>query len=96
MVVTKEYESCDDEDQQVYKKENETFYHKGVVITFEGRREKELVIVTPKYRHEVYIMASGGNSQALTFDNSCGKEEKITPPSAKPLQCFFQAGLPIR
>jgi hypothetical protein len=60
MIVTKAYEKCDgeEEDQKIYKREDETLYHKGLKIKLENRSEKELVIVTPKYRHEVYITAS--------------------------------------
>jgi len=56
MIVEKEYESCGvDDEQQTYKRENETIYKKGLRITLENRNQKELKIVTPKYKHEIYI-----------------------------------------
>ncbi len=59
MIVKKEYESCENGDEQkIYKRENETFYKRGLKITFEKRNEKELMIVTPKYKHEIYIITS--------------------------------------
>lgn len=56
MIVKKEYESCENGDEQeVYKRENETITKKGLKITIEKRREKEIKIVTPKYKHEIYL-----------------------------------------
>ncbi len=56
MIVKKEYESCDNGDEQeIYKRENETLYKKGLKITLEKRNEKEIKIVTPKYKHEIYV-----------------------------------------
>lgn len=55
MVVTKEYEDCETSEQKIYKRENETFYKKGLKITLQKRSEKEIKIVTPKYQHEVYV-----------------------------------------
>lgn len=56
MIVKKEYESCENEDEQkVYKRENEMFYYKGVKITIENRNEKEIIIVSPKYKHKIYV-----------------------------------------
>ena len=57
MEVKKEYEECENDDapQKVYKRENETFFHKGLKITLEKRAEKEIKIVTPKYKHEIYV-----------------------------------------
>jgi hypothetical protein len=54
IIVKKEYENCNRR-QEVYKKENETFYKKGFKITFENRNQKEIFIVTPKHKHKVYI-----------------------------------------
>ena len=55
MIVKKEYEKCITEDQQIYKRENETLFEKGLKITIQNRQEKEIKITTPKYGHEVYI-----------------------------------------
>ena len=59
MVVKKEYESCENDDKQkVYKRENEAFYNKGLKITIENRSEKEVIIVSPKYKHKIYMTTS--------------------------------------
>ena len=59
MIIKKEYESCENGDEQkIYKRENETVNKKGLKITMEKRNEKEIIIVTPKYRHEIFITTS--------------------------------------
>ena len=55
MVIKKEFEKCENQEQEVYKMENETLFEKGLKITLQKRQEKELKIVTPKYGHEIYI-----------------------------------------
>ncbi|NQX33150.1 hypothetical protein [Pedobacter boryungensis] len=55
MIVKKEYENCEDDDQIVYKRQNETLYKKGIKITLQNRRKNELKIITPKYKHQIYI-----------------------------------------
>jgi hypothetical protein len=55
MIVKKEYEDCDTLKQEVYKRENETLYKKGIKVSLQNRNDKEIKIVTPKYRHEIYI-----------------------------------------
>ncbi|MBE8715163.1 hypothetical protein [Sphingobacterium hungaricum] len=55
LVIEKEYEKCTDADQEIYKTENETFFKKGLKINLQNRNEKEVKIVSPKYRHEIYI-----------------------------------------
>lgn len=55
MIVRKEYEDCERSEQGIYKRENETIYRKGIKITIGNRNEKEVKLVTPKYKHEVYI-----------------------------------------
>ncbi|WP_378181120.1 hypothetical protein [Aquimarina sp. SS2-1] len=55
MVVTKEYEDCGAEATKIYKKENETIFEKGLKISLQKRREKEIAIITPKYKHKVYV-----------------------------------------
>ena len=54
MIVTKEFENCD-ANQEIYKRENETLYKKGVIIYLQNRNENEIKIVTPKYKHEIYV-----------------------------------------
>ena len=59
MIVKKEYESCENGDEQkIYKRKNETVNKKVLKITMEKRNKKEIKIVTPKYRHEIYITKS--------------------------------------
>lgn len=56
MIVKKEYESCENGDEQkIFKRENEAFYKKGLKITLGKRNEKELKIISPKFKHEIYI-----------------------------------------
>lgn len=55
MVVKKEYENCETSEQEIYKRENETTYKKGIKITLQNRSKKQLKIVTPRYKHEIYI-----------------------------------------
>ncbi len=55
MIVKKEYENCESEDEDIYKTENETLFQKGLKITLQTRQEKELKIVTPKYGHQIYL-----------------------------------------
>lgn len=59
LIVKKEYESCEGENQEIYKKEIETFYKKGLVITLEKRSDKEIKILSPKYKHEIYVAVKG-------------------------------------
>ena len=61
LVVEKEYQSCDDTDDEmkVLKTENETMYKKGLKITLEKRSEKEIKIVTPKYKFDIYVATKG-------------------------------------
>lgn len=55
VIVKKEYENCEKSDQRVYKRENEIFYKKGLKITMQDRNETEIMIVTPKFGHKIYI-----------------------------------------
>lgn len=55
MIVTKEYEICEGDDQKITKRENETLFHKNLKITLTKRSDKEIKITTPKYKHEVYV-----------------------------------------
>jgi hypothetical protein len=58
IIVEQEYEDCETDEQKIYKLENETFYKKGLKITLEKRMEKEILIVSPKYKHEIYVSQS--------------------------------------
>ena len=55
--VEKEFERCknDGENQVIYKRQNESFFKRGIVLTLQTRSAKDIVIVSPKYRHEIYI-----------------------------------------
>lgn len=53
--VKKEYENCETENQEVYKKQNETFIKKGINLTLRNRSDREIKIISPKYRHEIYV-----------------------------------------
>jgi hypothetical protein len=55
MIVKKEYEDCEKSDQTIYKRENETLFKKGLKISITDRNVREIKIITPKYRHEIYI-----------------------------------------
>jgi hypothetical protein len=58
IIVKKAYEQCDDdgEPQKVNKTENETFKQKpGVSIHLGNRNQIDIKIVTPRYRHEIYL-----------------------------------------
>ena len=55
MIVKKEFEECETDDQEIYKRENETLFEKGLKITIQKRQEREIKITTPKYGHEIYI-----------------------------------------
>lgn len=55
MMVKKEFERCDNQQQITHKLQNETLYRKDVKITFEHRHENDIITVTPKYKHEIYI-----------------------------------------
>ena len=45
MIIKKEYESCENGDEQkIYKHEKETVKKKGLIITMEKRNENEIKI----------------------------------------------------
>lgn len=54
MTVKKEYEDCETEEQEIYKRENETLIKKGLQITLQKRQEGEVIIKTPKYGQTFY------------------------------------------
>ena len=52
----KEYEKCEDESSEVYKKEEESFTHRlSSKVTFQSRKRSELKIITPKFKDEFYL-----------------------------------------
>ena len=55
MIIKKEYEQCETEEQEIYKKENEILFEKGLKITMQNRQKRKIKIITPKYGHEIYI-----------------------------------------
>lgn len=54
MTVKKEYEDCETEEQEIYKRENETLIKKGLQITLQKRQEGEVIIKTPKFGQTFY------------------------------------------
>lgn len=54
IIYKKEFEDCD-KGQEIYKTENETFYKKGISIDLSNRNSKKLKIISPKYKHELYL-----------------------------------------
>lgn len=53
-VKTEYYQDCEKEMKSKADKK-ETFFRKGITITFEKRRKKEVIITSPKYKHKIYI-----------------------------------------
>jgi hypothetical protein len=55
IMLKKEYEDCD-KGQEIYKRENEDFIYKlKNKIILEERNKEELEIISPKYKHEIYL-----------------------------------------
>lgn len=54
IIYKKEYEDCD-KGQEIYKRQNEVFYKKGVLLNLGNRNVKRLKIVSPKYKHPLYL-----------------------------------------
>ena len=54
IIYKKEFEDCD-KGQEIYKTEKETFYRKGISIDLSNRNSKKLKIISPKYKHELYL-----------------------------------------
>lgn len=55
LIYHKEFESCDSGVQVVYKRQSETFFRKGIIITLQDRSEEEVKIISPKYGYAIYI-----------------------------------------
>ena len=60
MIIKKEYEECENEEQKIYKRENETLFEKGLKITIQNRQERQIKITTPKYGYDIYIAVGKG------------------------------------
>jgi len=58
IISSKEYEKCENGDQEVFKKENETFFVNRIKINLQNRNTKEIKITTPKYGRKIYIAQS--------------------------------------
>ena len=54
-MVTKEYENCENENKEIHQRQNEAFYQKGLHITLQKRRDKQILIISPKYQHQIYV-----------------------------------------
>ena len=57
IIYKKEYEKCEDERDQkkVEKTEAETFFKKGIHYNLSNRYLKDTRIITPKYKHDLYL-----------------------------------------
>lgn len=58
LTVEKKYNDCGEEQDQEEKTsetESETIYKKGLKITLEKRNSREIKIVTPKYKFDIYV-----------------------------------------
>jgi hypothetical protein len=54
--VKKEYEKCENQQQLIYKKENEKFVHRlKNKITLQNRNEEYDEIISPKYKHDITL-----------------------------------------
>jgi hypothetical protein len=55
--ISKEYEKCDSvRGQEIYKTENESFSYKlNKKITLNNRNKTEVKIISPRYKHELYL-----------------------------------------
>lgn len=53
--IEKEFERCETEKDGVYKRQNETFFRKGIILTLQNRFAKDIIIISPKYRREIYL-----------------------------------------
>lgn len=54
LLFSKEFEDCDKK-QQIYKRQKETLYKKGIKITLQQRNAKTITLTTPRYHEEIYI-----------------------------------------
>jgi len=51
----KEYETCENKWHEIYKRESETFYKKGIKINLNNRHLKEIKIVSPKFGNNLFL-----------------------------------------
>ncbi|MDB5271861.1 MAG: hypothetical protein JWO58_228 [Chitinophagaceae bacterium] len=56
IIYSKEYATCDDDgNETIAKTESETFVQKDILLNMNNRHSKEIKIVTPKYKEEIYL-----------------------------------------
>lgn len=55
IIYKKEYDHCEDEEEENNKNETETFYKKGIKIDLNNRKLNEIKFITPKYKEEIYL-----------------------------------------
>lgn len=54
LLYQKEFEDCE-KDQEIYKREEEVMYRKGIKLNLGNRNLKDIKIVFPKYKEELYL-----------------------------------------
>lgn len=54
IIYKKEYEYCE-EGQKKYEPNNEIFFKKGVKVNLSNRNTLDIKIISPKYKHELYL-----------------------------------------
>jgi hypothetical protein len=55
MIIDRDYEECEHAEPVVFKNEIEVLYEIGLKITLQKRNEKDIIIVSPKYKFEIFI-----------------------------------------
>jgi len=55
IIYKKEFDHCEDEEQENNRNEAETFYKKGIKIDLSNRKLNQIKIITPKYKAEIYL-----------------------------------------
>ncbi|MEP5133010.1 hypothetical protein, partial [Nonlabens ulvanivorans] len=55
LITTKEFEKCENQEQIIYKTENEMFFKSNIDINLQNRNTKEVTIITPKYKRQIFI-----------------------------------------
>ncbi|MDP4269630.1 MAG: hypothetical protein Q8909_05840 [Bacteroidota bacterium] len=58
LIYKKEYERCENSPQEIYKRENEILFNKGLKIKLQNRYSKEIKFITPLYKKEICISMS--------------------------------------
>ena len=55
IIFKKEFETCENEDAVISKREEESFYKKGIKLDPNNRNLQEVKIVSPKFKHALYL-----------------------------------------